>query len=540
MSKKNLMAIVLAVAIIAVAVGVGVGIYMNRPEVVMQTSVQGLLTDVFEREEFEVVSKLLESGSAEIIMSLSGGGNEVSLEYKEYFGLKNNETYIEKLKLSANDFSIDGSLYAGEDYMYVSIPDIYGEAVGIVRGDTSKSFDSSIFAYDSGSDYELDEEISDAIKILCNLYDDAQDKKLVADVEELLNSYVKLIMDSIGDHAEIKKENETVEIHGDDVNARVITVEIDVECLYNVMVDLHEELEKDKKIPKLIKKYGNLIDEYVEGTSYEGFLQTELGEDDSEDLVDVIIDEYETAIDELGDLLDEAEDSLDEADTFKIYVELVTKKSSSDLMALNVSMKYKESYGGGSNQKMELLDVQIGKGGVKSSERITVTVAEEYVVEFKVKQNDKKAYKAQFSVKEGEEELAVLYAEIDKAGEEFEFGMEAEGESYAIVGDYTNKGKTHTLDFKDIVYTDGSGEKTSMINELLGEAESIDLDFELKLIICESDKPKPIKKGDVKSAFDLNEDDFEDIKIAIEEIAAFWGTAEPGIDFGGSSSGIGW
>ena len=79
-----------------------------------------------------------------------------------------------------------------------------------------------------------------------------------------------------------------------------------------------------------------------------------------------------------------------------------------------------------------------------------------------------------------------------------------------------------------------------MINELLGEAESIDLDFELKLIICESDKPKPIKKGDVKSAFDLNEDDFEDIKIAIEEIAAFWGTAEPGIDFGGSSSGIGW
>ena len=60
MSKKNLMAIVLAVAIIAVAVGVGVGIYMNRPEVVMQTSVQGLLTDVFEREEFEVVSKLLD------------------------------------------------------------------------------------------------------------------------------------------------------------------------------------------------------------------------------------------------------------------------------------------------------------------------------------------------------------------------------------------------------------------------------------------------------------------------------------------------
>ncbi len=541
LKNKNLLVIALAVVIIIAAVGVGVGIYMNRPETVMKTSVQSLLTDVFEREEFGVVSNLLESGSAEIIMSLSGGDNEVSLEYKEYFSSKKNETYIEKLKFSANDFSIDGSFYAGEDYMYVSVPDIYGDAVGISRGGSAKAFDSSIFAYDSGSDFELDEDISDSIKILCRIYDDAQDKKLVEDIEKVLEDYVKLIMDSIGEHADIEKENDTVKINGDQVSARVVTVEIDAECFYNVMVDVHEKLEKDKDIPKLIKKYGNLIEEYVEGTSFEGMIQEGLGEDEDDKLVDVVLESYETMIEDFGDMLDEIEDNLDDADNFKIVVELATKKSSSDLMAFNVSVK--TEYG-----KNEIIDVQIGKAGIKKTDNVKVEIAEMMTVEFKVKQNDKKAYKAEFTVEEGETELAKLYAEIDKSGEEFEFGVEVDGECYAIEGDYTKKGKTHTLDFKDVVYKDASGEKISLINEFLGEAEELDIDFELKLILCENDKPKPIAKGKIKSVFELNEDDFEDMQIAIEELIAEAQSAfeipgvelAPEVDYGGYESGYGW
>ena len=42
--------LLLVVAIIGTAIAAGVGIYMNRPATVMQTSVYGLLTEVFERQ----------------------------------------------------------------------------------------------------------------------------------------------------------------------------------------------------------------------------------------------------------------------------------------------------------------------------------------------------------------------------------------------------------------------------------------------------------------------------------------------------------
>ena len=521
MKLSKSLIVILVVAIIGAAIAAGVGIYMNRPATVMQTSVQGLLTEVFEREEFDVVSNLINSGSAEIILGFSDANNDVSLEYKEYFGLEKNETYIEKLKLSANDFSIDGSLYVGEDYMYVSVPDIYSDAIGVARGNSEKKFNSSIFALDSGSEYELPEESSDAIKILCRIYDDAQDKKVVEDIEKVLKDYVKLVLDSVAEHADIEKENDTVKINGDQVSARIVTVEIDVECLYNVMVDIYEKLEKDRDIPKLIKKYGKLVDEYVAGTSFEGYIQEELGEDADDKLVDAILEAYDTMLDEMSDMLDEAEDSLDEADNFKVVVELATKKASSDLMAVNVVVKAE-------GEKMEIFDLQIGKAGIAKTENITLEVAGEFTAEFKVKQNDRKGYECVIEVGE-DGALFEAYAKINKADEKFEFGATVDGENYAIKGAYTNKGKTHTFDFKDIVYTDGNGEKFSMIDELLGSAGDVEIDFELKLIICENDKPKPIAKGKIKSAFEINEDDIDDIMIAVEEIGA-----ELGSVFGGA------
>ena len=512
MKLSKSLIIVLVVAIIGVAVAAGVGIFMNRPATVMQTSVQGLLTEVFEREEFEVITNLMNSGSAELVLGVSDGENDVSLEYKEYFGLEKNEVFIEKLKFSANDFSIDGSFYMGEEYMYVSAPDIYSDAVGVTRGDSEKKFDSSIFAFDSGSDYEFDESTSDAIKILCRIYDDAQDKSMVEDIEKIMEDYVKLILDSIAENADIEKENDTVKINGEQVGARVITVEIDAECMYEILVDLYEKLEKDKDIPKLIEKYGNLMDEYVEGTSFEGMIQEELGEDADEQLVDAVLEAYDSMLDMMSDALDTMEDSLEYAEDFTVVIELATKKTSSELMALNVAVKL-------SGEKSEIFDLQIGKDGIKNTEKITLDIVEgDIKATFKVKQNDRKGYESAIEI-EVDGDTIKLYAKINKADEKFEFGMTVDEENYAVKGTYVGKGKTHTFELKDVVYTDYTGEKYSMIEELFGATEDIELDFELKVIICESDKPKPIAKGKIKSIFDIDEDDIEDIMLAAEEVA---------------------
>ncbi len=511
---KTLLILALAAALIVGAVGIGVLVYANSPETVMQSSVQNLFEDVFERQELEAVSSILQSGSLEVIMSLAADDNEVSLEYKEYFGLKNYETYIEKLKFNANDFSIDGSAYVGEDYMYVSVPSLYESPVGLVRGKTEKEFESSIFAFDSDSDFELDEETTDAIKILCRLYDDAQDKKLVADVEEIATSYMTLLMDSIKEHAEIKKENGDVKIHGESVGARIVKIKIDAECIYNVCNDLYEELKDDNRIPKLIKKYGKLADKYVEGTSLEGMLQTELGEDEDDDLIDILLEEYDNLLDDLGDAVDEMGDAVDEADDIKIEIEMATKKTSSTLIAVEVVAK-------GEGEKIEIANIQLGKNGAKKSDKITVEImGGEMVYEFAVKQDDKDAYKANITMEAEGEEILNAFVKLDNGAGKFSFGATVEEETYEITGKYEKSGKKHTFDFKDIVYTDAEGVETSLLDEIAAEASEAGVDFELKMIVCESDKPKPLAKGKVKSVFTITEEDIEDLKLAAEEIAA--------------------
>ena len=134
-------------------------------------------------------------------------------------------------------------------------------------------------------------------------------------------------------------------------------------------------------------------------------------------------------------------------------------------------------------------------------------------------QGDKVIFaKAEFTLEEGEQEVMNVFTKIDRAGGKFSFGATVDGETYEIKGNYDKSGKKHTFDFKDVTYTDSTGEEISMIDTLLAEAEGEEIDFELKVIICENDKPKPLAKGKVKSAFELDDEDFEDVKIAVEEL----------------------
>ena len=508
---KKLLVIALAAILVVSSVGIGIGIFANRPETVMKTSVQKLIKDAFARPEIEAVSGFVQGGSFELILGLSAMDNEVSLEYKEYFGLADYETYIEKVKLNVNDFSIDGSAYIGDDYMYVSAPSLYNSPIGLVRGKTADEFGDSLFAFDSGSEFELDEETSDAIKVFCRIYDDAKDKEAVKDIEEIFSSYVELLVNSIGDHADIEKENDKIKIHGEQVSAKMIIVEIDAECIYNVISDLYDEIKDDNRIPKLIKKYGKLAEGYVEGTALEGTLQSSIGGDEDDDFTEILLEAYNDVLDELDSLVEDMEDTIDDADEFKLVVEMATKKSSSDLMAIEIIAK-------ADGEKAELANIQFGKAGIKKTDKITVDIMGEMYAELAIKQDDNDAYKAEFTLEEGEEEVVNVFTKIDRAGGKFSLGATLDGETYEAKGNYDKAGKKHTFDFKDVTYTDSTGEEISMIDSLLAEAEGEEIDFEFKVIICESDSPKPLAKGKVKSAFELNDEDFEDVKIAIEEL----------------------
>ena len=248
----------------------------------------------------------------------------------------------------------------------------------------------------------------------------------------------------------------------------------------------------------------------------------------------MLLEKYDEYLEDMGETLDDMEDSIDDADGSKIRIKMVTKTSSSDLMALSVEIRE-------DGNKEEVIDVQIGAKGIKKSDKITVAVRGQQMLEFAVKQNDRDGYRAELTVSQSESESVSVFVKINKEGSKFSVGLENKvtyseettTEKYSVEGKYEKSGKKHTFEFKDIVYTDASGAEQSLIKDFMDAAEEENIEFEVKLIICENEKPKPLSKGKVKSVFTLTEEDFDEFKLAAEELVSEFKNA-----FGGAESDI--
>ena len=166
MKKKTL--IILAAAIVVVLGGaITAAAYFNSPKVVAMNAITGFVEDFIERDEFSVVTDMLDGGSLEASLSkLQNDGEDMldgaSFSGKVYFD--KDAIMFENIAVSANGQKINGNIYLSEDMIYISEDELIKEAYGAEFDKLADDLKDSIFAYGSGSDYAIpSEEIYNAI-----------------------------------------------------------------------------------------------------------------------------------------------------------------------------------------------------------------------------------------------------------------------------------------------------------------------------------------------------------------------------------------
>ncbi len=461
--------IILIAAVIALAgVVTGITIFANNPKVVTLNSIEGFLGEIEDREEIKPFVSMIREGSVAFeVADAEDENNFVSSEI--FFSLDDSQKLAVMFKdftISNDEISMKADIYAGYDYMYVTEEDVLDGTYGLVRGKMAESFEDSIFAPDSGSEYEIPEEIYDILLKLFETYDDTDDQGAIKEGKKIVKRYIKEFEKLLGKYSEFESVNDDVKLGGESFGARVITVTVTPETVKNALEELFKYVEKDKQFNKYFVKYAEKL----------GI--TELADEDADDLWDDMIDAFEELVDDFDP---------DEVD-FKLKIKIITPKASSELLGMSVTV-----YEG--KDKEELFSADFGKKGFKKTDRITIVLAEETTVEYKVSESSSKEYKSSLSV----DDEKVMSFKWDKKAGKYTLRLYEDGDEIVVSGKFTHK----------------SGKMSISVAEINDE----ELPVEVTVTINEKAKlPKRVAKSDVKLITELTEDDLDAIAENFEKL----------------------
>lgn len=377
-NKKKLITAAVALFVV-IAVAIGLSIYLNSPSVLAIRTTAKFAKDLSNRDEFATVAKTLTKGSVEASMSSLKVDDEeyfedMSISGKAYFS--SDAIMLENLKFKYEDFKLSGSIYASPDLIYVNENEVLKGAYGIDVDNFAADFRGSIFAYGSGSKYQMfyDEDMFNALMDSC---DTTQDEKMMKDAEKIITNYTKQLYKSVCEHGEIKVEKDKVRIDGKKQSVRIITISLDEKAASAIAEDMLTYIVEDDSVIEFLEKYESKM-------SMANFMiKKEYDEESS------VITLYQELIEELESEIDDICEDIAEYD-FDVEVEMVTPRGSAKLLQLSMSAD---------GEKLFTLDV--GKKGIKDSEKITLSADGTKAV-YEIKEKGKNIYKSTFKVDDTE------------------------------------------------------------------------------------------------------------------------------------------
>lgn len=495
---KKIIIIVAAVLAACLALCGGVAIYNNTPQVAAKNAIAGTFEELAQREEFQPVLDMLQKGSLDIkanvdtskmdekvIEEMGDFSATAEVGGKIYFGEE--EIYLENLHLNANipdkEFKFSADAYLGTEYGYISNDEILGGTYGFVKGEMTDAFKNSVWAD------ELDQETYDMVVSFLEKLESTDTKELSKDAQKLIDNYYDFITKSIAKHAEFEKKTKDVKVGGEKVKSRVITVTIDNDTIINVVKDLYEEVKEDEDLREFVVSNIEEVKETL--TSYIP-MPEEYADKDIDDL-------YDDLIDQMGDYMDEFEEEMDSVKT-KVVIEVVTNPMSSNMRKLTVKIKE-------SGKSMELFSLDLGVEGIKDTNLIQLTIAENRVFTYEIEKNDSKYYESKLTTGrltgdgDIEGEAVIFKLDIDRRDESY--SLKIMEDEVKVSGALIVDGKTTTI----------------TVNSLEIEGEKISKGYEISLIINTKDKmPDPKDAEDVTTVFELTKEALEEMVKKAEEL----------------------
>ncbi|MBO7250983.1 MAG: hypothetical protein J6V42_06895 [Clostridia bacterium] len=474
---KKIIAIILAALVFAGAgTGVAFAIIGNRPQNVAMTAIINAVEEIAERDEVAPIYNMLKQGSLTMSVDKITMNDEDVLDGANFSGkmyFSKNAFMLEDAKVNYGDIKINADLYLSEDFVYVSEEEIFDAAYGIKFSDLAEELKNSIFAYGSGSEYAIpDEEIYNQVIDVLEALEELEASEMKKDAEKLIKKLTKEVWKIACDNFEFESEKDEVRINGEKQKVRVISIVIDGKSAANFVSDLYDFIAKDDSIVKFLEKY-------------EDQFPTQFMSDEDKSVVEL----YEEFIDSLDETIDDTCDGIEAMITEDIVINVMTPKNSKTLAKLEVKV-----------DKTTLFAIDIGKDGMKKTDKITISAAGEKLLTYEVKENSNKSFVAEISAMGG----ATLKINLDKKSDEFTLTAKAGETTAKITGELVSK----------------FGKTTITVDKITAGDTVIKCDVEL--IIDEKDKiPAAPKKYDKIS--DIKD---EDIEAWMEKLAELGAGAE--------------
>ncbi len=467
---KKIIGIVLAVVCVAVS-GTVFGV-LNSPKNVMLRSLSNSMESFAKRSEIAPIGEIFNGGSIAIEYD---GGEEIFAGGKIYFNLDKKETYLENLSLSSLGTSISADVYANEDMLIVNNEKYLGGAYGLKFKDLSEQFKNSILYHESSSEYALDQETSEMVIQFLDMYEESLENTL-KDILKLEEKYTKKLVNLLGKYGDFDSDNEIVNLNGEEITSRVITLELKEDDIYNVIIDLINFIKEDKELKEFCIKQ-------IES----GFSNYPIIGSESVDGEEI----YNELIKELDSLVTVAEEILDY--DFEFNFSVVTPKLSADVLQIEIEVNF--------DDMENSFEIDFGKDGIEKTNCIAAYFNDEKVAEYEVEQIDENITNIEmiYFVDNfyGSDHVNLFTINLDKGANKF--SISAIDEAYKFIGEYTVEGDKHSFVPNTIVI---DGEVTML--------ENIEVTFDTN-----DDMPKVNKQ--FNNVFEITEEKIEEILNKVME-----------------------
>lgn len=326
MDKKTLTiggaiaAVVVIALILALTISTPMGLIgtglKNSINALQKNNVVSLVDGVVNGGSIEVSAEL-----EELTESMMGFGiGEGTVSAKLYTDLENSSMAVVAGVKDGKETLVDGGIYVNEQRIAIQSEALLGKtAYGVNLKKLVDNFNDSEFGPDG--EYSMGIEMNDDMK---KMFSDTDE--LTKETEKMAKAIVTELLKSLKKNSDVSKDSGSISFAGKKVKTTAVTIEMDGEQMYEVIVDMLDYVRNDKAFKKYLTNYL----EYALVASGEYYLD-ELDEDELEEMIDSFYENLE----DLDDDLDYLKDSLEDADV-SVKVTFHITKSGKQLVGIEV------------------------------------------------------------------------------------------------------------------------------------------------------------------------------------------------------------
>ena len=502
--STKLLIIVAIVVVALLGVTVAGVVILNSPSIVIARTAKNTVNGFLNRGEIQPLYSTVNGGSLEFSLGEMSETDDDGEKDVFFDGKASGKLYFSKkaLMLSDLDAEIDdfkisnGEVYVSRDTIYVSEDEILDGAYGLNIESLLEDLKNSIFAHNSGSDYELDEEIYEQITDVLEKLE--ENSKLEKDVRKLSKTILKDLAKIVVENSEITSEKTNTRIGGNKEKVRMVTITINEDAAENIIKDVYDYLCESEDIAEFIEKYEDIIISL-------------LGDEYDEDEYDSLKDAYDELLKDAEEYIDDICDELDDFGT--IEVKIATPKAKSKLLKLEISI-----------DDEKILSVDCGTKGIKKTDSISINIADEIEIAYSIKENNKKAVTAVIKLEIDDSTCEISY-KINREKETYTieyketyetYSGAKKTDSYVIKGDFINNRNSITMSVDTI-----TNKYTTDFDDDSKDTESkYVITLDASLTIKTSDRMPKVKK-DFNTISDITDKDIEKWLEKIEDLDLF-------------------